>query len=85
MSDGDERSDAERADGVPAALGASATLSFDTADATDERVRVRTLDDVGVELAVDLGAVCCEVVLDDDAATNLADRLRDCRSDHVDG
>jgi hypothetical protein len=62
--------------------GASASLSFDTADATDESVAVRVLGDdpVGVELTVDLGAVQCEVVLGPDAPGDLVDRLDECRT-----
>jgi hypothetical protein len=46
------------AESVAVNRGASASLSFDTVDATDESVRIRALgDEVGVELTVDLGAV----------------------------
>jgi hypothetical protein len=64
--------------GVAADLGASASLSFDTVDATDAAVRVDGVGDdpVGVELAVDLGAVRCDVVLGSDATDDLIDRLR---------
>jgi hypothetical protein len=65
---------------VPAERGASAQLSFDTADATDAAVHARTVgSDVGVELAVDLGAVRTEVVLDAEATADLIDDLRECR------
>jgi hypothetical protein len=78
----DDASTATDAASVPVDRGASAHLSFDTVDATDECVRVRVLGDddpVGVELTVDLGAVGCEVVLGPDAAADLTDRLADCR------
>jgi hypothetical protein len=85
VSDGSAVSDDEKdvSDRVPADLGASASLSFDTVDATDAAVHVDTVGDddpVGVELAVDLGAVRCEVVLDESAAQRVADRLREGRS-----
>jgi hypothetical protein len=72
----------ERRDRVTADLGASAALSFDTVDATDAAVHVDTVGDdpVGVELGIDLGAVRCEVVLDDAAAEAVADRLLERRA-----
>jgi hypothetical protein len=82
-ADGDAVADSDATGenrGVAANLGASASLSFDTADATDAAVHARTVgDDVGVELAVDLGAVRTEVVLDADATHDLIDDLRECR------
>jgi hypothetical protein len=78
MSDDEHASDAA---GVPATLGASAELSFDTVDATEQSVHADVLgDDVGVELTLDLGAVRCAVVLDADATADLAARLDDCRA-----
>jgi hypothetical protein len=77
MSDG---SDPVR---ISADLGASADLSFDTVDATDAAVCVGVIGDddpVGVELALDLGAVRCDVVLDESAAEDVATRLLDGRS-----
>jgi hypothetical protein len=65
---------------VPADLGASASLSFDTVDATDAAVSVDVVGDddpVGVELALDLGAVRSEVVVDADATADLIADLRD--------
>jgi hypothetical protein len=69
--------------GISADPGASADLSFDTVDATDAAVSVETVGDddpVGVELALDLGAVRCEVVLDGSAAEHVAARLLDSRT-----
>jgi hypothetical protein len=72
----------EQSHGVPADLGASATMEFDSVDATGEAVRTRVLtsddDAVAVELGLDLGAVTCEVVLDADATAALAARLTKC-------
>jgi hypothetical protein len=67
-------------DRVAVDLGASAHLSFDTVDATDAAVHVESVGDdpVGVELAVDLGAVRTEVVLGSDATADLIADLREC-------
>jgi hypothetical protein len=74
-SDGSDR-------GVSADLGASATLSFDTVDATEAAVHVEPVGDdpVGVELALDLGAVRCDVVLDERGVDDVVDRLLDGRA-----
>jgi hypothetical protein len=69
--------------GIAADLGASASLSFDTVDATDAAVHVQPVGDddpVGVELALDLGAVRCDVVLDEESAERVASRLLEGRS-----
>jgi hypothetical protein len=79
----DDHSTDERRDRVAADLGASASLSFDTVDATEAAVHVDTVGDdpIGVELGLDLGAVRCEVVLDESAAEHVAERLLDSRTE----
>jgi hypothetical protein len=66
-------------DDIDAALGSAATLDLDTVDATAEHVTTRLLDSdgepFGVELALDLGPLTTEVVLDPDATAALAERL----------
>jgi hypothetical protein len=79
----DDPTTSDATDRVAADLGASAALSFDTVDATDAVVHVETVGDddpVGVDLGLDLGAVRCEVVLDESAAEAVADRLLDART-----
>jgi hypothetical protein len=64
---------------VRASLGASALLELDSVDAEAATVRVRRLTadgrPVGVELAVEVGPVSVECVLDPAEAETLAARL----------